>query len=115
DVPFTVKPALLEGAVGLVSTVPDYLRFCQMLLNGGELDGVRLLRGADVKTMTRNGLPDAVLAARGGTTGWGLANVNGAVDQTGEYGGGRTAGTIFWNPPHRETRKILITQRSAAN
>ena len=37
-------PALIEGAVGLVSTVPDYLRFAQMLLNKGELDGVRLLR-----------------------------------------------------------------------
>ena len=37
-VPFT-EPALLEGAVGLVSTVPDYLRFCQMLLAGGELGG----------------------------------------------------------------------------
>ena len=42
EVPFTEKPALLEGTVGLVTTVPDYLRFCQMLLNGGELDGVRL-------------------------------------------------------------------------
>ena len=44
--PFTERPALLEGAVGLVSTVPDYLRFSQMLLDKGALDGVRLLRPA---------------------------------------------------------------------
>ena len=72
--PFTEPPALLEGAVGLVSTVPDFLRFAQMLLNGGELDGHRLLRAETVRTMTTNGLPDAVLRARaGGMMGWGWA------------------------------------------
>jgi len=114
EVPFTSRPALLEGAVGLVSTVPDYLRFCQMLLNGGKLDGVRLLRAETVKTMTRNGLPDAVVAARGGATGWGLANVNVALD-TGEYGWDGTAGTIFWIDPAREMISILMTQSSPAN
>ena len=73
--PFTERPALIEGAVGLLSTVPDYLRFSQMLLNKGELDGVRLLRATTVETMTRNGLSDAVQKARGGAMGWGLANV----------------------------------------
>jgi CubicO group peptidase (beta-lactamase class C family) len=114
DVPFTVKPALLEGAVGLVSTVPDYLRFCQMLLNGGALDGTRLLRADTVSAMTRNGLPDAVLALRGGATGWGLANVN--VDmKSHEYGWDGTAGTIFWIDPGREMITILMTQSSPAN
>ena len=42
-VPFTQTPALLEGAVGLVSTVPDYMRFARMLLNEGALGTVRLL------------------------------------------------------------------------
>jgi len=123
EVPFTVKPALLEGAVGLVSTVPDYLRFCQMLLNGGELDGARLLRADTVNAMTRNGLSDAVLAARGpstalgagGTMGWGLANVNVAINSTGEYGWDGTAGTIFWIDPSREMITILMTQSSPAN
>src|SRR5207244_340266 len=82
EVPFTIKPALLEGAVGLVSTVPDYLRFCEMLLNGGELDGARLLSADTVKAMTRNSLSDAVLAARGGTVGWGFGNVNVALNGT---------------------------------
>jgi CubicO group peptidase (beta-lactamase class C family) len=44
SVPFTERPTLIEGAVGLVSTVPDYLRFSQMLLNKGELDGARILK-----------------------------------------------------------------------
>jgi len=52
------KPAkLLSGAGGLVSTAPDYLRFCQMLLNGGELDGVRVLSPKAVKQMTTVALP----------------------------------------------------------
>jgi len=114
EVPFTDKPALLEGAVGLVSTVPDYLRFAQMLLNNGQLGGVRLLRADTVERMTKNGLSEAVLAARGGSMGWGLANVNVAIDG-GEYGWDGTAGTIFWNDPARETVTILMTQSVPAN
>jgi CubicO group peptidase (beta-lactamase class C family) len=114
EVPFTVKPALLEGAVGLLSTMPDYLRFCQMLLNGGELDGRRLLRGETVAAMTRNGLSEPVLAARGGPMGWGLANANVAL-ATGEYGWDGTAGTIFWIDPGREMVTILMTQVAPAN
>ena len=114
EVPFTDRPALLEGAVGLVSTVPDYLRFAQMLLDKGQLGGVRILRADTVAAMTRNGLSDAVLAARGGTMGWGLANVNVAID-SGEYGWDGTAGTIFWNDPAREMVTILMTQSVPAN
>ena len=73
--PFTERPTLIEGAVGLLSTVPDYLRFAQMLLNKGELDGVRLLRAKTVEIMTANGLSEAVQKTRGGSMGWGLANV----------------------------------------
>ena len=53
--PFTERPARLEGAGGLVSTVPDFLRFCQLLLNKGELDGVRVLSGKTVALITKNG------------------------------------------------------------
>ena len=56
EVPFTERAALLEGAVGLVSTVPDYMRFCQMLLNKGALDGTRLLKADTVTRMVSNGL-----------------------------------------------------------
>ncbi len=105
EVPFTVRPALIEGAVGLVSTVPDYLRFSQMLLNKGELDGARLLTARTVEQITSNGLSPPILATRGGTMGWGLANVNVQTDPAsplrGEYGWDGTAGTIFWIDPAR--------------
>ena len=72
EIPFSERPELLEGAVGLLSTVPDFLRFSQMLLNGGELGGVRILRESTVEMMTGNGLPDAILQTRRGGTGWAL-------------------------------------------
>ena len=111
-VPFTERPALIEGAVGLVSTVPDYLRFAQMLLNRGTLDGVRILNASTVDAMVVNGLPDAIVKARGGV-GWGLANVNVAAD--GEYGWDGTAGTIFWVDPAQQMITVLMTQIAPAN
>ena len=80
DVPFTEKPTLLEGAVGLVSTVSDFMKFSQMLLNGGELGEARILREATVAEITSNGLSPAILEARRGSMGWGLANVNVMLD-----------------------------------
>lgn len=122
-VPFTERPLLIEGAVGLVSTVPDYLRFSQMLLNRGTLDGVRVLKAATVDTMTTNGLSEAILRARRGPMGWGLANVNVLLDPSGvtypamrgEYGWDGSAGTIFWIDPANEMVTILMTQSQPAN
>jgi CubicO group peptidase (beta-lactamase class C family) len=123
EVPFTERPALLEGAVGLVSTAADYLRFSRMLLDGGELDGVRLLRETTVEAMTRNGLDPVVQQARGGAMGWGLANVNVLLDagragypaNVGEYGWDGSAGTIFWIDPDKRLVTILMTQSVPAN
>jgi CubicO group peptidase (beta-lactamase class C family)/ketosteroid isomerase-like protein len=106
-VPFTERPTLAEGAVGLVSTVPDYVRFSQMLLNKGELDRVRILKEKTVETMTANGLSEAMVTVRAGT-GWGLANVN--VAPNGEYGWDGSAGTIFWIDPAKEIVIVLMTQ-----
>jgi CubicO group peptidase (beta-lactamase class C family) len=53
----TRKPALPSGGGGMVSTAADYVRFSQMLLNGGELDGVRLLAPHTVALMTGDHLP----------------------------------------------------------
>jgi len=114
EVPFTERPALLEGAVGLVSTVPDYLRFSQMLLNRGELNGARLLSAKTVEMMTANALTEAELKARGGTRGWGLGNVDVALD-TGEYGWDGTAGTIFTIDPRRELVTVLMWQTVPAD
>ncbi|MEO7429069.1 MAG: serine hydrolase domain-containing protein, partial [Acidimicrobiales bacterium] len=51
----------LSGGGGLVGTAPDYLRFCHMLLRGGELDGARLLSPRTVRYMARNHLPEGKL------------------------------------------------------
>jgi CubicO group peptidase (beta-lactamase class C family) len=122
-IPFTQRPPLLEGAVGLVSTVPDFLRFSQMLLDAGELGGTRLLKAETAAMMTRNGLPDAVQRARGGAMGWGLANVNVLLDaqgvnypaSTGEYGWDGSAGTIFWVDPTTEIVIVMMWQSQPAN
>ena len=57
---YLTKPLLLSGGGGLVSTARDYLRFSQMLLNKGQLNGKRLLRSETVEMMTSNQLPDSV-------------------------------------------------------
>ena len=56
----TLRPRFLSGGGGMVSTAPDYLRFAQMLLNGGELGGVRLLARHSVALMTCDHLPPTV-------------------------------------------------------
>ena len=123
EVPFTQPPKLLEGAVGLVSTVPDFLRFSQMLLNKGELGGVRLLSARTAETMTENGLPAPVLQQRGGAMGWGLGNVDvvvtpnarGYLTSPGEYGWDGSAGTFFAIDPAKQTVVILMTQNVPAS
>jgi CubicO group peptidase (beta-lactamase class C family) len=122
EVPFTLRPALMEGAVGLVSTVPDFLRFAQMLLDGGEFGGTRFLQAATVERMTRNGLAPSILAARRGT-GWGLANVSVVVDaatsrdgaHSGEYRWDGSAGTEFWVDPSTNTIVVTMWQSAPAN
>lgn len=123
EVPFTARPTLLEGAVGLVSTVPDFLRFAMMLANGGELGGVRVLRQETVARLTRNGLPEEILRTRRGGTGWALASVSVVVDPTasggtarpGEYRWDGSAGTEFWVDPTTGTVLVTMWQSSPAN
>jgi CubicO group peptidase (beta-lactamase class C family) len=116
-------PKLFSGDGGLVSTAPDYLRFCQMLLNGGELDGVRVLTPQAVKQMTTNALPPGVrisggeeVAARAGTTfGLGFAVranpvyswVPGAV---GSFSWAGHWGTYFWIDPAEKLIGVQMIQ-----
>jgi CubicO group peptidase (beta-lactamase class C family) len=58
----SVQPAMPSGGGGLISTAPDYARFAQMLLNGGQLNGVRILAPSSVELMRSNHLPDRLLA-----------------------------------------------------
>jgi CubicO group peptidase (beta-lactamase class C family) len=121
-IPFTVRPTLLEGAVGLVSTVPDFLRFAEMLANGGEVGGVKILSAGTVETMTRNGLSTEIMSNRRGGTGWGLANVSVLVDpapnsgaRAGEYRWDGSAGTEFWVDPVSRTTLVTMWQSQPAN
>jgi CubicO group peptidase (beta-lactamase class C family) len=123
DVPFTERPALLEGAVGLLSTAEDFLRFSQMLLNKGELGGTRLLKEETAASMTVNALPAAVLQGKGGTVGWGLGNVDvvvapgsrGYLNEVGEFGWDGSVGTFFSVDPSRDLVVVLMTQNQPAN
>jgi len=109
------KPTrLFSGGGGLVSTATDYLRFAQMLLNGGELDGVRILSPATVQRMTTNALPSDIRFAGyigglvgplgGSTWGLGFAIRNDAAwsmvpGSVGSYNWMGTSGTYFWVDP----------------
>jgi CubicO group peptidase (beta-lactamase class C family) len=101
---------LLSGGGGLVSTAPDYLRFCQMLLNGGELDGVRILRRETVAMMTTDALPPGVrfvhlIGPKQGSS-WGLgfsirtgADASSIPGSVGSYSWNGLWGTYFWVDP----------------
>ena len=99
DVPFTERPTLIEGGVGLLSSVMDYVRFSQMFLNAGELNGRRVLRPDTVALMTRNHVPDSVLplGARGymAGSGWGLG-FNVVLDAS-DYSFPVGAGEYWWD------------------
>ena len=119
QVPFTERPALIEGGVGLLSTVMDYLRFSQMFLNGGALDGVRVLEPETVALMTRNHVPDAVMPlSRSGYmagSGWGLG-FNVVLDASrysfpvgdGEYWWDGSSGTRFSIDPEHGLITVIM-------
>src|SRR5215813_3653436 len=127
------KASFLSGGGGLVSTALDYHRFTAMLLNGGELDGMRLLGRKTVELMTTNHLPDgrdiAELALPGSFTdtpyagvGFGLgfsvmqsparAHIPGSP---GAYAWGGAASTAFWVDPAEEMIVIFMTQLMPAS
>ena len=94
----------LSGGGGLTSTASDYLRFAQMLLNEGELDGTRLLRPETVRLMTQNHLPDDLLPIPigGANQGFGLGFAVSMGEHAGSYRWLGIAGTYFWIDPTEE-------------
>ena len=123
----TGVPTFLSGGGGLVTTAADYLRFCDMLRRGGELDGTRLLGTRTVRYMTRNHLPGgADLEAFGRplfaeTTfdgvgfGLGFSVVDDPVKNKvpaspGEYAWGGAASTAFWVDPVDDITVVFLTQ-----
>jgi CubicO group peptidase (beta-lactamase class C family) len=122
-----LKPkTFFSGGGGLVSTTADYLRFCQMLVNGGTLDGARILGPRTLKIMHLNHLPggqDLVNLALGAFSetanegigfGLGFAVSLGEVASmsisAGDYYWGGAASTIFWIDPVEEMLVIFMTQ-----
>lgn len=120
------RPPLGNG--GLFSTAPDYLRFCQMLLNGGELDGTRILSSEAVKTLSSvhtGDLPtgffqNETFGRYGRNYGWGIGTCvlkephPGAPEalSPGSFGHGGAWGTQAWIDPVRKTIYVLMVQRS---
>jgi CubicO group peptidase (beta-lactamase class C family) len=105
-----------SGGGGLASTAHDYLRFCQMLLNGGHLDGVRILSRKTVELMTSDHLDGiAGYSSPGSTFGLGFSVVTdpaktGSLDSVGTYAWGGAAGTRFWIDPKEELIGIFMVQ-----
>jgi CubicO group peptidase (beta-lactamase class C family) len=121
------RPDCLAGGGGLVSTAADYHRFTQMLLGGGQLDGVRLLGTRTVRYMARNHLPGGADLETFGrrlfaeTTfdgvGYGLGFAvlldpvaNKVLSTPGELAWGGAASTFFWVDPAEELTAIFLTQ-----
>jgi len=114
---------LYSGGSGLVSTTSDYLKFAQCILNGGELNGVRLLGPKTVALMTTNHLPAPLLPiAFEGTEpmlgmGFGLGfgvmldpAQTGVMGSVGDHGWGGYAETFFWIDPKEDLIANLMTQ-----
>jgi CubicO group peptidase (beta-lactamase class C family) len=127
--PFLAPPKLESGGGGLVGSAADYLRFCRMLLNKGELDGVRLLSPKTVALMTTNHLPAGAEIAqlspagdafnesgyRGMGFGLGVAVTldpgrAGIPGTAGEFAWGGMASTAFFIDPKEEMVVIFMTQ-----
>ncbi len=121
--PFANNVTLFSGGGGLLSTAEDYMRFSQMLLNGGELKGVRILGRKTIQYMTKNHIGNltANLSGEGATDrpgqGFGLGfgvvldpAAAGVISSKGEYNWGGAAGTIFWVDPKEELIAIVMIQ-----
>ncbi|AGW95303.1 MULTISPECIES: serine hydrolase domain-containing protein [Cupriavidus] len=124
-------PRWHSGGAGLLSTAGDYARFCQMLLNGGMLDGVRLLSRKSVELMLCDHLPAGV--GHGGSTqglginaplpelgqGYGLgvgvrhaAGLCPVPGSNGDFFWGGALGTYFWADPREELIAVLMLQEN---
>jgi len=125
-------PKLVSGGGGLVSTALDYHRFCRMCLNGGELDGARIVGRKTIDLMTRNHLPGGSDLSRmskslfseaaNAGTGFGLGfavNIDVARSMipgsVGEYYWGGMYSTAFFIDPVERLTMVFMTQMSPSN
>lgn len=124
--PYAREPKFKSGGAGLVSTTADYLRFCEMLRRGGELDGARILGPRTVELMRQNHLPDGVDVAQHALSadvaevqpgvGFGLGFAVSLGDAptrdlgVADYYWGGAASTLFWVDPKEELSVVFMTQ-----
>jgi CubicO group peptidase (beta-lactamase class C family) len=121
----SAEPGNDSGGAGALSTAPDYLRFGQMLMNGGELDGMRVLSRSTIKLMTSDHLGtriaaplqpgELLLGTPGYTFGLGFAvrhgdGIAGVSGSAGEFMWAGYAGTFFWVDPKEEIVGVYMTQ-----
>ncbi len=124
---FLTQPDFISGGGGMVSTAGDYLKFAQMLLNGGTADGRRYISRKTLDLMTANHLPGGVdlpavsrsmfseAAYDGVGFGLGFATTTNAAKalmpgSTGDYFWGGAASTFFWIDPAEDLTAIFMTQ-----
>ena len=114
---FTKETRRLSGGGGLVSTAADYYRFAQMLLNGGVLDGTRILSRPTVELMTSDHLVEIHDRGHLESYGFGLGFMvspgrgrSGSILSAGSFGWGGMAHTTFWVDPQEELIGIFLVQ-----
>jgi CubicO group peptidase (beta-lactamase class C family) len=118
DSRFVKEPHVyFSGAGGLMSTARDYFRFHQMMLNGGELDGVRMLSRKTIELMTANHTGDMGIWLTGPGYGFGLGYAivtdlgpSATARSVGSYFWSGGYGTLFWVDPKEEVIGILMEQ-----
>ena len=120
-------PGAFSGGGGLASTMYDYSRFCRMLINGGHLDGERLLSPTTVRHMRTNQLPENRDMAAMGQPVWSETSYEGIgfglgfavvidpvkaniITSPGEHHWGGAASTFFWLDPVQDLYVIFLTQ-----
>ena len=117
DQPYLGQPVFFSGGSGLTGTAADYLRFCLMLLRGGELDGVRLLSRKTVELMRQDHLPPGQPAIEPFKIGYGygVSVVRSLAERqnicsVGEFGWGGAAGTNAWIDPVEDMVSMVMYQ-----
>ena len=125
--PYLRSPRFYSGGGGLVSTMGDYCRFCQMLMDGGILGQTRLLSPKTIEYMRLNQLPNGADIAAMGQAVWSEINYEGIgfgigwavvidpvkaniVASVGEHNWGGAASTFFWLDPKEELFMVFLTQ-----
>jgi CubicO group peptidase (beta-lactamase class C family) len=121
---YLAQPTFLSGGGGLTGTTADYLRFCEMLRQGGALDGKRIIGSRTLQLMRRNHLPGDLSSLAIGAfsetayegVGFGLGFATSLDDVStgslgaGDYYWGGAASTIFWVDPVEDLVVVFMTQ-----